>query len=402
MNQAGGDEGAVFNFAANQGGPDQRIPPNARWTLEERRNHFQNKHSRYYTTATANAEPAGDGTLCITNKRTKRVEENSVMIEPADPSRNKIEKWVGTFTGTQGPVSMAEHFAATHAPNTKTLALIVTRPVDESYSQQPRKPKLNLLPDIRTTKRNADEGNLCANCHKNTHVLADCVWPYRAPFGDIFGCPICNTKDHRFDDCHNQARLTDWNRFEFLILRRAGKCMIRSEWKVYQMILQYIQEGIVNPAELVMPWTRDGARHLVNDQAIATFQNLDYSNPQRVVTIDPNCTPERLQALSDATNGGDFSTYAAQQREQRNANRRLPQPPVPEHHPVPQQPILQQPAPQQLVLRPDAQRPQPQNPQPRSVHAVRDEYTIDITIHGSGNGGQPYRPLSPGRAWSYA
>ncbi|KAI1808779.1 hypothetical protein F4811DRAFT_74 [Daldinia bambusicola] len=378
--QAGGDEHAVFNFTANQGGPNQRLPASARWTLEERRNHWQNKNPIYHTTASANIEPAGDGTLCITNKRTKRIEDNSVLIEPADPSKNRIEKWAGSFTGTQGPISMAKHFAATHPPNTKTVALIVARPGNEDHTTDTGDLQLNLLPSMRGNgKRKADEGNVCANCHKNTHVLADCVWPYNNMYGDIFGCPICNTKDHRFDDCHNQDRLSDWNKFEWLVLRRGGKCMIRSDCRVYELALRFIHEGTVNPAQLLMPWTRNGAINLISDHAVAAFQNWDYSNPQQIVTIDPNCTPESLQALSETSDGGSFSGHIANLRHQRrDAAGRPPQPPPPYRAPQAPAPYratqahAQRPVTPQLpTYRPDAQWPQSPNTQPQPVNPGR-------------------------------
>lgn len=41
---------------------------------------------------------------------------------------------------------------------------------------------------------------ICANCNKPGHSLAICVGPVELE-GDITGCPVCNTKEHNFDDC---------------------------------------------------------------------------------------------------------------------------------------------------------------------------------------------------------
>ncbi|KAI1656301.1 hypothetical protein F4813DRAFT_397696 [Daldinia decipiens] len=399
----------VFNFTgSNQAGPgaDQVAPRNSRFTAEERREHWQNKNPRYQSGFTTAIDVTPEG---LVNKKTKRVEENSILIQPADPKKgNNQEIWSGYFTRTSGLKTIANRYISTHSPDTKTLALFITQPKPDPAQIMAEHVGLRLLPfknDIVLTgqKRKADDRILCANCHKDTHVLADCVWPIHKRWGDIFGCPICNTKEHRFDLCHNQSSLNDWDRFKFLVLRRAGKCMIRSDCKVYNLALQFIREGKVNPAELVMPWTRPGAVVLFNQpEAIATLEAWDYQNPQAQVIVDPNSAPAALSGLA-ATTGGDFSAFSAASRQaekeyKAQARQYLQaaqfgapsqagwstQPPFPQPQatiPQPQAPVPQPqaPVPQQQDSRPPRKVAKAKGHNPSSV-TQRQKASLDVTM----------------------
>ncbi|KAI2784207.1 hypothetical protein F4815DRAFT_457260 [Daldinia loculata] len=332
----------VFNFTgSNRAGPDatQMAPRSSRFTAEERRNYWQNKNPRFRSGATTTVDVTPEGHLALVNKRTKKVEENSILVQPADPKKDNRELWAGYFTMTYGLSTMTNNYISTHAPDTKTLALFITQPKENPGQSSGDHIGVKLLPfddDLvvkGSLKRKADDRTFCANCHKDTHVLADCVWPVLRRWGDIFGCPICNTKDHRFDYCHSQPSLDDWARFELLVLRRAGKCMIRSDCEVYKLALQFIREGRVNPAELTMPWTRWGAVALFDQpEAVATLEAWDYQNPRAQVVVDPNSTPAALDGLAALT-GGDFTSFCAAARraekEQKAQARQHPQPAQP-------------------------------------------------------------------------
>ncbi|KAI1652001.1 uncharacterized protein F4817DRAFT_24 [Daldinia loculata] len=272
-------------------------------------------------------------------KRTKRADGNSIPVQPADHKKDNVKVLARYFTTTAGLSTMTNNYISTHAPDTKTLALFITLPKENPGQSSGDHIGVKLLPfddDLvvkGSLKRKADDRTLCANCRKDTHVLADCVWPVHRKWGDIFGCPICNTKDHRFDYCHSQPSLDDWARFELLVLRRAGKCMIRSDCEVYKLALQFIREGRVNPAELTMPWTRSGAVALFDQpEAVATLEAWHYQNPRAQVVVDPNSTPAALDGLATLT-GGDFTSFCAAARraekEQKAQARQHPQPAQP-------------------------------------------------------------------------
>ncbi|KAI0121762.1 hypothetical protein BJ170DRAFT_139753 [Xylariales sp. AK1849] len=90
--------------------------------------------------------------------------------------------------------------------------------------------------DYSLTRHQVQQSTLCANCNKIGHRLADCVWPYSIRHGDIFGCPICNTKDHGFDECTELFYLTYETKVNYLCKRRAGKPLIRSDFDIYEAV----------------------------------------------------------------------------------------------------------------------------------------------------------------------
>ncbi|KAI0852154.1 hypothetical protein F5Y00DRAFT_228781 [Daldinia vernicosa] len=364
--------------------------------------YWQNKNPRFLKGASSAVDIGPDGNLALMNKRTKRAEENSILVQPADPKKGNREIWAGYFNRTNGLDTMAKRYMDTHPPNTKTLALFMTQPnvgTDETSGGDYLGVKLLPFNDDLVVKgglkRKADDVIACANCHKDTHTLADCVWPVHRKWGDIYGCPICNTKEHRFDHCHNQSSLDDWTRFEFLVLRRAGKCMIRSDCKVYHLTLQFLQEGRVNPETLVMPWTRSGAVALFNQpKAISTLEGWNYQNPRAQVIMDPNSAVGALRGLA-ATTGGDFVSFSAATRqaekEKREQAKQYPTPAHPGAPPqafVPQyQPAVSQPQPPAPQPRPAVSQPQPSRlprkaPKAKGHHepAQREQAELDVDM----------------------
>ncbi|WYZ34127.1 hypothetical protein EsH8_I_000403 [Colletotrichum jinshuiense] len=96
----------------------------------------------------------------------------------------------------------------------------------------------------------------CANCGHWNHWLGDCAFPDDSGF--IMGCPLCNSKNHVWDECKRGQALSLEERFLLIIARRAKKPAIRSNvpWvdllgEVVRASKQHLFKGIRG-----MPWTR--------------------------------------------------------------------------------------------------------------------------------------------------
>ncbi|KAK8039502.1 hypothetical protein PG993_007913 [Apiospora rasikravindrae] len=102
---------------------------------------------------------------------------------------------------------------------------------------------------------------ICANCGEHGHTLGDCVTPTLAGC-DIAGCPMCNTKGHSFDECHNTKYLGPEAVLNFLYFRRGGKCQIRSDREIFVLLKQYVEHhelqgnDVSEMLEVEAPWTR--------------------------------------------------------------------------------------------------------------------------------------------------
>ncbi|KAK1972197.1 hypothetical protein LY78DRAFT_425611 [Colletotrichum sublineola] len=72
---------------------------------------------------------------------------------------------------------------------------------------------------------------ICANCRRTGHEARDCIGPVDAD-GFIAACPLCNKKDHIYDQCGLRMRLKPSQKkgmnFEYLVLMRQNKAPIKS------------------------------------------------------------------------------------------------------------------------------------------------------------------------------
>ncbi|KAI1261364.1 hypothetical protein F5Y18DRAFT_431204 [Xylariaceae sp. FL1019] len=136
---------------------------------------------------------------------------------------------------------------------------------------QPLGGKNRPVPDDLSAERHLLPGEVvCSHCHKTGHTLSYCIGPAHNIWGDIAGCPMCNVKTHNFDECHHviEAKSNDdqaeLDRLinEYLILRRSGKPLIRSNVKVFTICNEKLQNAV---APLVLPpgglpWRREISR----------------------------------------------------------------------------------------------------------------------------------------------
>ncbi|KAK8094808.1 hypothetical protein PG997_001493 [Apiospora hydei] len=102
---------------------------------------------------------------------------------------------------------------------------------------------------------------VCANCGERGHTLGDFVTPTLAGC-DIDGCPMCNTKGHSFDECHDTKYLSAESVLNILYFRRSSKCQIRSDREIFVLLKQYIEHhesqgnDVSEMLDADAPWTR--------------------------------------------------------------------------------------------------------------------------------------------------
>ncbi|KXH46992.1 hypothetical protein CSIM01_09321 [Colletotrichum simmondsii] len=143
-----------------------------------------------------------------------------------------------------------------------------------------------------------DERNfnvICGHCSALGHALIDCIWP--GPFGDIDGCPICNTTEHRFDNCqvfevtHYDFTLLDLLH-HILVVRRANKPPILTRLVWTHIARAYVKdhEGNYMQNPVGYPWTKSFAMEIwkntfkdANKQFWLTYDySKDSSNQSRL------------------------------------------------------------------------------------------------------------------------
>ncbi|GKT64687.1 hypothetical protein ColTof4_07082 [Colletotrichum tofieldiae] len=71
----------------------------------------------------------------------------------------------------------------------------------------------------------------CGNCLRVGHQVRDCIGPVDS-HGFIAACPLCNKKDHLYEQCGSRLRLKKSERkamdFEYLVMWRQNKAPLRS------------------------------------------------------------------------------------------------------------------------------------------------------------------------------
>ncbi|KAI6080494.1 hypothetical protein F4821DRAFT_251415 [Hypoxylon rubiginosum] len=301
------------------------------YTPEERRQFFSARNPFMVGPQFASPEIV-DGNLGLVNKRTHNELTNSILVEPANATMP--ERWLGTFNHTEGSVSMANMFKHTHPAKTEFSQLIITKtPIEVAMDESKgltvdTRGYAHLIPYASQLeegggKKRKIENNpiVCANCLQDTHVLGDCAWPYSGRWGDIFGCPVCNTKDHYFDNCPNQADMGDHEKFRLLVQRRAGKCLIRSDTPVFQWVLMAVKDGRISH-DIVLPWSRESAKRVFHDETyINILRELTYADPRKPVTRDHLSNIANLEELVKTETGSfaQYKEYLKKQTDQANA-----------------------------------------------------------------------------------
>ncbi|KAF4785093.1 hypothetical protein HER10_EVM0002524 [Colletotrichum scovillei] len=147
-----------------------------------------------------------------------------------------------------------------------------------------------------------DERNfsvICGHCSARGHALIDCIWP--GPFGDIDGCPICNTTEHRFDNCQ-VFQVTRYNLMRLdllhhiLVVRRANRPPILTRLVWTDIARAYVKhhEGKYKQNPVGYPWTKSFAMEIwkntfkdANKQFWLTYDYSKDSENQSRLQVDP-------------------------------------------------------------------------------------------------------------------
>lgn len=144
----------------------------------------------------------------------------------------------------------------------------------------------------------------CANCGENGHTLGDCVVPNLSG-RDIDGCPMCNTKNHLFDQCHNVRYLNLDSVLNILYFRRGGKCQIRSDREIFVLLKQHVEQfkahghDVSEMLDAGCPWTRNFTfEFLQRPDSAAKLQGYGGygSNTLQPLEEDPTVTQEDIRA----------------------------------------------------------------------------------------------------------
>lgn len=140
--------------------------------------------------------------------------QNARFRQTEQQSRTQIET---AFLRLGIPMATEDHMAVTtgRRRRTRSVSPSVSPSRHKSRSRSPLK-----------------DYEVCGNtkCRGN-HSLRSCNGP-PSPFGDIFGCPLCNTEEHDFDYCDKARRLRIIDLWKWLCVDRENKPPIRSSINV--------------------------------------------------------------------------------------------------------------------------------------------------------------------------
>lgn len=105
----------------------------------------------------------------------------------------------------------------------------------------------------------SNEASSCAVCGGEDHRLENCVGPPIWNIGALWGCPVCNTCKHNFDEClkvkgdGSSPPMSLERRVELLVVRRQNKPMINSNQVFrYEECKDFLRMFSVK----ALPWSR--------------------------------------------------------------------------------------------------------------------------------------------------
>ncbi|KAK8108971.1 hypothetical protein PG984_014772 [Apiospora sp. TS-2023a] len=236
-------------------------------------------------------------------------ERRNAVIKQAQVLGKARAAWYGTFTHIAGAKKMLNDFFKNRSKSTAFALSIAELNQDPEIAPQPDSgltlPMLPLL-SSSTFKLPRQPGETtepiwqCANCGRFGHTLGDCVVP-SYDGADIDGCPLCNTKEHLFDQCHNGIYMNPELLLRILYFRREGKCQIRSDREIYELFSQFIEyeksqgNDVENNLITSPPWTRAFAFNVLSDESnIQKLRQWDYSDLGLPVQADNTLTVEKV------------------------------------------------------------------------------------------------------------
>ncbi|KAK8071508.1 hypothetical protein PG996_004856 [Apiospora saccharicola] len=263
------------------------------------------------------------GNIVITNNKGKRL-DNRALTQPRTATTPR--RTAATFNHVQGFKTFANDVANTWDPNTKmTVAVMEHNEGDIPAPPNGSALTLPMLPyNDDSAWQNPPEAEKCANCGQFGHRLIDCCVP-SGKHGDIFGCPVCNMRQHSFDDCPNQDFLNGTAKFNILCQRRSGKPMIRTNIDVYALAREvHKKEENFFPKTFAFPWTREGAIRILaggKDRLL----NIDYTGDKAQLghLTDSYATFDTVLATENPPNGS-FSYWSQKTKEAKEKAKQNP------------------------------------------------------------------------------
>ncbi|KAK8005830.1 hypothetical protein PG991_012127 [Apiospora marii] len=272
------------------------------------------------------------GNIVIKNKSGKFVLPNRALWQPRTPTVPR--RVLATFDHTAGISTLSTEIENTWEKDTKYTVLVM----EHSEGEVPAPPDgssltLPMLPHNHDSAWSAParsktpkEAEQCANCGRFGHRLIDCCMPHEK-HGDIFGCPICNTRRHTFDDCENMDYLNPTAIFNILCSRRAGKPMIRTNTDVYLLAREVHHNNPEHfPKDFAFPWTREGALRILagGKEALST---IDYTGAKAKLGHAQDSWASYHAVLeSDNPPNGSFTYWSQKHKE---AAKQKPKPALP-------------------------------------------------------------------------
>ena len=138
---------------------------------------------------------------------------------------------------------------------------------------------------------NPSANKVCANCDREGHGLAECIWPDLE--GVICGCPACNDAGHSIEDC-SFVEKTDEAIFRWLVTERNNKPAIFSPAYCGLELAQLAcrKSNSLPPR----PWTKTFALKFRADKATAR-EGIRYRTGAQTPTDSKTDTVEKLLAL---------------------------------------------------------------------------------------------------------
>ncbi|EXF76964.1 hypothetical protein CFIO01_12221 [Colletotrichum fioriniae PJ7] len=231
-----------------------------------------------------------------------RIEENSEG--PQDESRHvdnsttRAEHESALTTENSASFAVPDQSSSKHGHQIFSLRRPLSGWAPPKQTPDPATHKLMTGNDLlQRDERNANV--ICGHCSALGHGLIDCIWP--GPFGDIDGCPICNTTEHRLDNCR-AFEATDYNipRLELLhhvlIVRRANKPPILTRLVWISIACAYVNrhKGKYIQNSVGYPWTKFLSMEVwkntfkdANKQFWLTYDYSKDSENQSRLQVDP-------------------------------------------------------------------------------------------------------------------
>lgn len=264
-----------------------------------------------------------------------RVQEPSVVETPRyqvnwiahDPRRPAVNGYCGKiFVDPQSVHALANCILEAARDSGSPFMNFAFEPVTWRESDRHRQQVAVWEEEARARRERTDNrAPTCANCGQAGHKARKCVMPCRN-YGSNKACPLCNTRDHVWDDCPRMQvdNLEDRDFAkalgELLFLLRPNAPQIRSvKWIFYDVLAaaHSMKISFFQPdCELKWPWSNNFAQKVANAspgdpilQGKLHPSEFDYAlHTSDDLPVDPLFAGMTVSQIIRRTAAGDFDT----------------------------------------------------------------------------------------------